>query len=246
MKFNIKITKILEGHIEIEAENHLDALKAVEALYNGGAELPDMDDCKPLMFSVVEPSLQMQMDHVMEEKPYDEEVRNYLIKQGYPEPSEGLIDEFLNGGADQNMYDEAVRNNYCMADVDRWFHLKNLFKESISFGAAMMIDNALWAEEYESMEINEIAQIFDTPEHICENRIKMLVDIFSKDGTVIPNEFDVKDQDVLALAKVFDLPIKLPEVQKSSLSSLISSAENRASASESESFTKTQSQDLAL
>ena len=70
MKFDVKITQILEGHVEIEAESAAAALRAADALYNkGGAELPDMDDVSPLRFNA-EPVLEMvQTPTVLPEHP---------------------------------------------------------------------------------------------------------------------------------------------------------------------------------
>lgn len=220
----------MEGFVEIEAENHVAALSAAEQLYNGsGAELPEMEDSTPLRFSIAQPAFELQEPKKIEGKPSVEDVRNYLIKQGYPEPSEALMNEFLNGGDDQAMYDEAVRENYCMADVDRWFHLKDLFKQHISFGTAMLIDDALWNEEYESMEINSAKDILDTPEQICKKRIEMLIAVFNKDGTVVPNEYDVTDADIAILGNAFEIPLNIPQEHKAPLSSLIESADLRSS-----------------
>lgn len=84
-----------------------------------------------------------------------EQVETYLKGHGHPQPdADGTLDEFMNGGARQAMYDEAVRNNYALPDVDRWFHLVKVMGVDMKFETALKIDRALYEEDLETMELN--------------------------------------------------------------------------------------------
>lgn len=239
MKFNIRITQFLQGNVEIEAENAAAALTLVDQMYNrDGAALPDMEDVASLQFTIV-PDRQVEMPRIIGEHPTAEDIEQYLIHQGYPTPSAVQIDEFLNGGDKQAMYDEAVRNEYSLPDVDRWFHITDLLDTSISFGAAMMIDNSLWEEQYEVMEMTKIRDIVDTPENTFINRLTELGTKLSKGGDI--TDFgEVTEQDITLLCDKFSffLPKELvqqlsarQEAEKPSLISLIQSADIRAAGS---------------
>ena len=232
MKFDVKITQILEGHVEIEAESAAAALRAADALYNkGGAELPDMDDVSPLRFNA-EPVLEMvQTPTVLPEHPSVEEIRCYLIANGYPHPSTDLIEEFLCAGENQFMYDEAVRNNYSMGDLDRWFNLKNAIEEPISFRAAMMIDDALWDEEHDSMEIRKKSDLWHTPEQICRKRLETLADEYNSNRSDLKDQWGLQDEDLPKLARAFNLTLSKDPQVKPPLSSLIDLADSRQSSS---------------
>lgn len=81
-------------------------------------------------------------------------VVQYLKGQGHPHPAEdGTLDEFMHGGEKQAMYDEAVKNNYNLSDVDRWFHLVDVMGVALKFETAMKIDRALYEEDLETMEL---------------------------------------------------------------------------------------------
>lgn len=230
MKFNVKITQILEGHVEIEAESAAAAMLAADALYNkGGVELPDMDDVSPLRFSA-EPVLdKIQAPEAQTEHPSGEEIRCYLIAHGYAEPSNDLIEEFLYAGENQFMYDETVRNGYSVGDLDRWLSLKNAIEEPISFRAAMMIDDALWEEEYDSMEVSKKSDIWHTPELICRKRLETLADQYNHNRSDLKDQWSLQDEDLPKLARAFSLTLcKAPQV-KPPLSSLIDSADSRQS-----------------
>lgn len=82
-----------------------------------------------------------------------EQVIDYLIKQGYSDPDEPLVEGLMNAGDEQQFYDEAVKNNYNIYDVDRWLHLMRVLKEEFSFDTAMKINCALWDENIESLEV---------------------------------------------------------------------------------------------
>lgn len=205
MKFDVKIMQVLEGHVEIEAEDFAAAVKIAQNRFVGeGEELPDMDDCNPLQFSaspVRAASLTRSEVSVVGSK----EVEDYLIHNGIPHPSRDQIDEFLFGGDKQAMYDEIVLKGYELPDVDRWFHLNEVIGEPISFAAAMMIDNALWEEEYECMELNTAKDILEPPKGICKGRIEELIQSMNTNGTVIPNDWGVTDKDVITLSKALHL-----------------------------------------
>lgn len=54
MKYSIRITQKLEGYIEVEADNSAEALQLAGEIYNGqGHDLPEMEDCNPLEFELV-------------------------------------------------------------------------------------------------------------------------------------------------------------------------------------------------
>lgn len=55
MKCRVKITQVLEGYVDLEVDRPEDAVALADDRYNlQGEELPDMDDCQPLQFSVEE------------------------------------------------------------------------------------------------------------------------------------------------------------------------------------------------
>lgn len=84
-----------------------------------------------------------------------EQVEQYLKGQGHPQPDvDGTLDEFMNGGEMQAMYDEAVRNNYALPDVNRWFHLVKVMGIEMPFKTAMAIDGALYEADLETLELN--------------------------------------------------------------------------------------------
>lgn len=239
MKFNIKITQFLQGNVEIEAENAAAALTLVDQMYNrNGAALPDMEDAASLQFTIV-PDRQVEIPRIIGEHPTAEDIEHYLIHQGCPHPSAVEIDTFLNGGDKQAMYDEAVRNEYSLIDVDRWCHITDILEAPISFGAAMMIDSSLWEEEYEVMEINKLRDIIDTPKNTFINRLAELGTKLSK-GEDITGSWKVTEQDITMLCDKFSLflPKELvqqlsarQEAEKPSLTSLIQSADIRAAGS---------------
>lgn len=224
MKFKIKITQMLEGYAEIEADTAADALTAATNHFQrDGAALPDMEDCYPLHFQVAPEKVQEK------ELSGEEKVIAYLKSQGYPHPeTDGTLHDFMNGGDMQWMFDEAVENRYDLCDVDRWIHLVQLLDKPVSFRAAMMVEDALWSEDLELLEINSPKEVLDTEKSICKNRIAFLVDVFSKDGTIEPNEFDVTDQDLVTLATALDISLSAPVKQKPHLSSLIESADAKS------------------
>lgn len=235
MKFNIKITQIREGFVEIEAEDHNKALDIAELLYRvEGRELPEMEDGYPLQFRVEYPQ-QVEKDPVpITGEVTREDVEKYLISQGHPNPSKSQIDEFF-GPENKAMYDEAVRNQYSMYDLDRWFHLKEVLGEPISFHLAMFIDNALWTEEYEAMEISSPAELLDTPEGILKGNIEQIIKDFATNhesniewwGNQDLHPIRREDADVLS--RVFGHMLTVELEQKQSLSSLIQSADSRSS-----------------
>ena len=55
MKCRVKITQVLEGYVDLEVDRPEDALALADDIYRQqGEELPDMDDCQPLQFSLEE------------------------------------------------------------------------------------------------------------------------------------------------------------------------------------------------
>ena len=55
MKCRVKITQTLEGYVDLEVSNPDEALTLADKMYQlQGMELPDMDDCCPLQFSLEE------------------------------------------------------------------------------------------------------------------------------------------------------------------------------------------------
>jgi hypothetical protein len=54
-KYAILIEQIRQGIVEIEAESREDALDKADEMYNRqGKELPEMDDCEGLRFTITE------------------------------------------------------------------------------------------------------------------------------------------------------------------------------------------------
>ncbi|MBQ1237147.1 MAG: hypothetical protein IIX70_02530 [Oscillospiraceae bacterium] len=229
-EFDIKITKVLEGHVKMKAESPAAALAAAENLYiKEGRELPDMEEPYPLQIRIAPPYIAKEKPPISTgEHPSPEEVEYYLIQQGYPQPSADLTGEFMNGGEKQPMYDEAVRNGYCMADLDRWLQLNSLMSEPVSFRAAMMIEDALWEEDCELLECNSLKDLLETANQVCRDRIAFVIDVYKQDGTIVPNEWDITDQDVMALANAFEAVLTATPAQKRSLSSIIESADSKA------------------
>lgn len=87
----------------------------------------------------------------------EEEVINYLYAHGYPHPDRSLIDWFLEATERKDQFVECVRKGYELCDFDRWQHIQNvLFNNSdltIKYETAMKIDNALWEEGIETLEL---------------------------------------------------------------------------------------------
>ena len=75
------------------------------------------------------------------------EIVRYLKVQGHPHSEEdGTLDEFLNGGEFQTLYDEAVENHYSLMDLDIWIHLTKIMGD-IKFETAMGIAEVLVEKE---------------------------------------------------------------------------------------------------
>lgn len=111
-------------------------------------------------------------------------VVRYLKGQGHPHPEEdGTLDEFMNGGDRQAMYDEAVENNYHLGDVDRWFHLLDVMGIDLNFETAMKIDRALYEADLETMELalpEERKSFEDKPARAGERSVESSPDLFSQ------------------------------------------------------------------
>jgi len=225
LKFKIKITQTLEGYAEIEAENAAAALDAAKNHFvRDGAELPDMEDGYPLHFQVV-PEKVLAADLSGEER-----VAQYLKDQGHPHPDQdGTLHEFLNGNEKQWMYDEAVEKGYALPDVDRWFNLVRVLEKPISFRAAMMIDASLWEEDLDLLEANTPKDLFATVKGCCKRETELLISEFREKGTVIPNEWGVTDNDILILSSAYDSVFPELSERKPALSTLIQSADAKAS-----------------
>jgi len=68
-KYTVQVEQIRRGYVTIEAENMEDALKIANTRFNrDGEELPDMDDCEALRFSVVEAVCEFCLDYYNPEK----------------------------------------------------------------------------------------------------------------------------------------------------------------------------------
>lgn len=101
------------------------------------------------------------------------EVTCYLKAQGHPHPEEdGTLDEFLNGGELQWMYDEAVANHYDFCDVDRWFCLVNALGAEISFDASLAIEGALYEEDLDAHEFERAEDLLNTERGVCRDMLR--------------------------------------------------------------------------
>ncbi len=191
MTFNVKIFQTFEGVVQIDASNPEQAQTIADRLYNQeGRELPDMTEAGPLQFRVLRDPIEkvkivaeQELAAKNSDEPSMEEVKQYLIRQGHPNPKEdGTLYEFT-GEECHEMYSEAVRNDYDLCDVDRWFHLVRILDAPISFRLAMLIENALWQEDNEALEV---VHPKDLLKGLCKTTLQQLVSDFSSD--IIPPE----------------------------------------------------------
>lgn len=199
MKFDIKITKTLEGTVEIEAENAAAALKAAEEIYNNGAELPDMEDGTPLRFSLD--------NEIAQERPSKEEVERYMKAQGYPDTALFFVQQFVQG-ENADMFNEAVLNNYSLDDVQRWVHLKNILGSELSFRAAMMVDTALWFEDLNTLDMTSREDILLTPNGIAKQRLEKLAEELSTGKQRIRSMLKLSDESAKFLVNAFNMAIE--------------------------------------
>jgi len=87
-----------------------------------------------------------------------QQIEDYLKKQGYPEPSPLQIYQFENAGEHQAHFDEAVENNYEIADFDRWIVLMDLLGTEMTFKTAMAFDSDQGNEDIETLELQKDIQ----------------------------------------------------------------------------------------
>ena len=206
-EYKIKITKVSEGYVTIAADTPAEALKEAELRFNVmGEELPDMEDTQRLMLSI-DREPQKVFEAEKKEGPVDkDEVVAYLKAQGHPHPDlDGTLDEFLNPDARQVQYHESVRNNYFIGDVDRWFHLMDILGDELSFRAAMFIENSLYEEDFDSMDVNSVSDILDTPMETLRNRLKEMAENVLSSGELPENEHGITAQDVSYLVHALNL-----------------------------------------
>lgn len=68
-KFTLQIEQVRRGYVTIEAENMAEALKLADVRFNlDSKELPEMDDCEALAFTVVEAVCEFCLDYYNPEK----------------------------------------------------------------------------------------------------------------------------------------------------------------------------------
>jgi len=185
MQYTIKITQTREGYVQIEAENARDALTKAEDLYNGqGHVLPDLEDVGPLQIRVDAGPQQARTTAMATGPLTEEEVVTYLKRQGHPQPEiDGTLDEFMAGGSRPAHYIEAVRNGYDLPDIDRWFHLEDILNTELSFRAAMFIDNGIWEEGHDVLDVRNAQDILDSPEELIKKRLAFLADQHNYTGS---------------------------------------------------------------
>jgi hypothetical protein len=68
-KFTVQVEQIRRGYVTIEADNMEDALKLADVQFNhDGEELPEMDDCNALHFTVVQAVCEFCLNYYSPEK----------------------------------------------------------------------------------------------------------------------------------------------------------------------------------
>lgn len=82
-----------------------------------------------------------------------EQVEQYFINQGRSDVDESVYTEFLTAGSRQYIYDEIVKNNYYLPDVDRWFHLMKVMGVEMEWDTFQTINSALFEENIETLEL---------------------------------------------------------------------------------------------
>lgn len=83
-------------------------------------------------------------------------ILDWLKENGYPEPTNEHIMEYVDAKKYQNQIDEAIKNNYHPADLDRWIILMDLFDMEITYYTAMTISNALDEDEINPTDVLDL------------------------------------------------------------------------------------------
>lgn len=81
---------------------------------------------------------------------------DYLNKNGYPDPDNDLIMSYVDAKKYQKQNDEAVKNNYPPADLDRWIILMDLLGFEITYDTAMTISGALDSDELNPTDVFDL------------------------------------------------------------------------------------------
>ena len=82
------------------------------------------------------------------------EIVKYLEKNGYDDALEMSLEDITENGKFAKQFNEAVSNNYHIADYDRWVHLIKVLGEEISYGTSIEIGRVLL--DNESIEILDL------------------------------------------------------------------------------------------
>lgn len=212
MEIKVKITQVREGYATIPCDNVADGLKRADELYNvQGRELPDMEDVGALKLSLAG-VIHQSREEVMKAGPLKaDEVELYLMSHGCPHPGEADMGWLLYAGERQLQATEAVRNQYDLSDVDRWFHLMDMVGNELSFRAAMFIDNALSEKDSDAMEVQSIQEILEASDGELTERLEQLSSCMKENGKCPENSWNVTAQDIAFLSKAFDPGNILPE-----------------------------------
>lgn len=84
-------------------------------------------------------------------------ILDWLKENGYPEPTNEHIMEYVDAEKYQNQIDEAIKNNYHPADLDRWIILMDLFNMEITYDTAMTISNALNEDKINPIDVYDLS-----------------------------------------------------------------------------------------
>ena len=89
--------------------------------------------------------------------PTREQIVSYLKNQGYPNPDEFMIEDFvLPDNYDRRFqYWQAVAENIDMCDFDRWQYFENVIGTMISWEAYRKIDKVFYENNIEVLEMPE-------------------------------------------------------------------------------------------
>ena len=91
--------------------------------------------------------------------PTRNEIVLYLERNGYPsydDENKQLVEMFvLPDNYDRRFqYWEAVKNDYELCEFERWQHLEDVIKHDISFDDFMKINNILYTNDVEILDLN--------------------------------------------------------------------------------------------
>lgn len=88
--------------------------------------------------------------------PSYEEAEAWLQRNGHPYPASCFVEIFINGAAKerQSQHWEAVANDYCLPDFDRWQHFQDILGTTCSWSCFCTCANALHEEDIDVMDID--------------------------------------------------------------------------------------------